>query len=154
MNILETNDSSNDYIRFLFYQLFIHEYCLKASSLNKSNLIEISEDYYRLNPNELNQINQFKKKYNSTKNALLWFLKNSFVRKLLTKSFLTLNLEVLFTLRFFIKDMHRAMINIGLSSIELPISKEKTYYRSQIISEETFQRIKSNIGKGKILSIF
>ncbi|CAF3685375.1 unnamed protein product [Rotaria sp. Silwood1] len=152
LDIVQNNNSSNDHLRFLFYQLFIHEYCLKSSSLNKINLIELIENYYYLNRYELNQINEFDKEYNSTKNVLIWFLKNSFLRRLLTKSLLILNLQILFTLRFFIKDMYKAMIDIGSSSNKYHhIENEEIFYRSQIISEETFGRIKSNIGE--LLSI-
>ncbi|CAF1089265.1 unnamed protein product [Rotaria sordida] len=150
-DIIQNNNSSNDHLRFLFYQLFVHEYCLKSSSSNKIHLIELIEDYYRLNRYELHQIDEFDKEYNSTKNVLIWFLRNTFLRKFLTKSLLILNLKILFTLRFFIKDMYKAMIDIGSSSNKYQISTEQIFYRSQIISEETFGRIKSNIGE--LLSI-
>ncbi|CAF3630576.1 unnamed protein product, partial [Rotaria sp. Silwood2] len=123
-----------------------HEYCLKSFSLNKTNLVELIENYYYLNRHELNQINEFDKEYNSTKNVLIWFLRNSFLRRLLTKSLLILNLKILFTLRFFIKDVYKAMIDISSSSNKYQISHEQIFYRSQIISEETLGRIKSNIG--------
>ncbi len=151
----QTNNSSTDHLRFLFYQLFIHEYCLNSSSLNKTNLIEITEDYYHSNRNELNEIIEFKNEYNSTtKSILKWYLRESFLRKLLTKSLLILNLQILFALRFFIKDMHKAMIDVGLSSNKYRSSSEQIFYRSQILSKETFERIKSNSGKKDFLFSF
>jgi len=154
LHIAQTTNSSNDHLRFLFYQLFIHEYCLNSSSLTKKHLIEIIEDYYQSNQDELNKMIEFNNKYNSTKNVFKWFLRESFLRKLLTKSLLTLNLKILFALRFFIKDMHKTMINIGLSSNKYQSSSEQIFYRSQILSEDTFGRIKSSIGKKKRSYLF
>jgi hypothetical protein len=142
---LQTNNCSTDHLRFLFYQLFIHEYCLNSSSsLTKTNLLEIIEDYYHLNQHELDQIKEFTIKYQSTKNVFKWFLRESFLQRLLTKSLLTLNFKILFALRFFILDMFKTMIDLGSSSRP---ATEQIFYRSQILSAETFGQIKSNIGK-------
>ncbi len=150
----QTNNSSTDHLRFLFYQLFIHQYCLNSSSLTKTSLIEIIEDYYHFNRYELNEITKFKSEYQSTKNVIKWFLRESFLRRLLTKSLITLNLKILFALRFFIKDMHKTMLDLGLSTKKSRLSNEQIVYRSQIISNDAFGRIKSNIGKINCLILF
>ncbi|CAF0845075.1 unnamed protein product [Adineta steineri] len=146
LDIFQPNNLSNDHLRFLFYQLFLHDYCLNSSSLNKTNLIEIIEDYYRLNENELKHIDEFIHDYQSKKHVLSWFLRESFLRRLLTKSLLILDLKILFALRFFLKDMFKTMIDIGLSSNKSRLlSNEQIFYRSQVLSKNTFERIKSNI---------
>ena len=66
----QSNSSSNDHLLFLFYHLFIHEYCLKSLSLHKINPIEFIEEYYLLNRYESNQINKFNNEYNSRENVL------------------------------------------------------------------------------------
>lgn len=119
--------------------------------MDKTHLIEIIEDYYRFNQHELNKINEFNKKYHASKTVLLWFLRDSFLRRLLTKSLLTLNLNILFALRFFVNDMYNIMVEIGLSSHRSEGSEEEIFYRSQILSADTFERIKSNLGE--LLSI-
>ena len=101
------------------------------------------DDYYHLNHHELDQITEFKDKYQPTKNVFKWFLRETFLQRLLTKSLSTLNLTVLFALRFFIKDTFKAMIDSGKSRQ----GNEQIFYRSQILSAETFGRIKSNTGK-------
>ena len=88
------------------------------------------------------------------KNVLLWFLRESFLRRLLIKSLIILDLKILFALRFFIKDMYKTMIDIGLSSQKSQSTNEQIFYRSQILSEETFGRIKSNIGENFVRFCF
>jgi hypothetical protein len=137
-NFQINNNSSTDHLRFIFYQLFIHEYCLNSSSLlTQTNLLNMIEDYYYLNTYEFNQIIQFTDKYQPIK----WFLRETFLQRLLTKSLLTLNLKILFALRFFIQDMFKTMNDLSSQS------HEQIYYRSQILSAETFGRIKSNTSK-------
>ena len=133
-----SDNSSNDHLRFLFYQLFLDEYCLNSSTYSTSNLLAITEEYYRSNSHQLDEFNH------SMKNVLKSFLRESFLRRLLTKSLLILNLKILFALRFFIKDMHKVMLD---SPKTFQLSEEQIFYRSQILSAETFGRIKSNIGK-------
>ena len=100
VDAIQSNPKSNDHLRFLFYQLFIDEYCLNSSLSTKTNFIEIIETYYYLNEDELNE---FKNKYNPSKNIFKWFLQNSFIRRLLTESLLILNLKILFSLRFLLE---------------------------------------------------
>lgn len=161
LDVVQTNNSSNDYLRFLFYQLFIQQYCLNSSStFNKNDCFDLVQDYYSSNRKELKMIHEFDSEYTS-KYAFTWFMKECFIRRMLTQSLLTLNIQVLFSLRFFIKDMFQIMADKGLTSFSKQniysngfgrynngrLTNEQIFYRGQALSKDTFLKIKSNIGK-------
>lgn len=162
IDAVQTNTNSTDHLRFLFYQLFIHQYCLNSSlTSNKTNeFVDIINRYYSSNRSELKIIHQFEDEYNSSKNPLSWFLRDCFIQRMLTKSLLTLDISILFAMRFFIKDMHKAMIeNISTTNsktnfyqngsgrfINGRTTNEQIFYRGQGLSKDTFQKIRSNSG--------
>ena len=161
IDAIQTTNNSNDHLRFLFYQLFVHCYCLHSSStLNSNDFIEIINRYYSTNRYELKLIDQFEDEYNSAKETFPWFIRNSFLQRILTKSLLTLDIPMLFSMRFFIKDMHKAMIDKGSMWNSRTngfqngsgrfgngrSTNEQIFYRGQALAKETFFKIKSNIG--------
>ncbi|CAF0925080.1 unnamed protein product [Rotaria sordida] len=166
IDAVQTNNNSNDHLRFLFYQLFIKQYCLNSSSiLNKNDFIDIIQNYYDLNRKELKLIQEFNNEYNSNKNIFTWFIRDCFIRRMLTQSLLKLDIQILFSLRFFIKDMFKLMIeNVSISNQKQNFysnnsgrytngrsTQEQIFYRGQALSKETLFKIKSNLGE--ILSI-
>jgi hypothetical protein len=166
IDAIQPNNPSTDHLRFLFYQLFIHQYCLNSSSQsNKTEFVDIINNYYSSNRHELKEIHQFEDEYNSFKNTFSWFKRDSFLRRMLTKSLLTLDIEILFSMRFFIKDMHKIMIDkVSTLNSKTNLSQygsgrfingrstnEQIFYRGQALAKETFFKIKSNTGK-KIFS--
>ncbi|CAF4688692.1 unnamed protein product [Rotaria socialis] len=162
IDAIQTNNNSNDHLRFLFYQLFIQQYCLNSSSsLNKNDFINIARNYYSSNRKESKTIHEFEDEYSSIKNIFNWFARDCFIRKMLTQSLLTLDIQMLFSLRFFIKDMFKIMIEkVSMSSQKQNIhsntprryingrsTNEEIFYRGQALSKENFAKIKSNIGE-------
>jgi hypothetical protein len=161
IDAIQTTTNSTDHLRFLFYQLFIHQYCLNSSlTTNKDEFVDIINRYYSSNRTQLKHIHQFEDEYNSSKNLFSWFLRDCFIQRMLTKSLLTLDISILFSMRFFIKDMHKGMIEKALTSNFKTNSyqngsgrfgngrttNEQIFYRGQALSKDTFLKIKSNIG--------
>jgi hypothetical protein len=160
IDAIQTTNNCRDHLEFLFYQLFIREYCLNSpSTLNKSEFTELINDYYSSNRQELKVIHEFENDYNSSKNVFSWFERECFIRRILTQSLLTLNIQILFSLRFFLHDMFKMMIDkVGTSSYQKGniysnrsvngrLTNEQVFYRGQALTKETFFKIKSNIGK-------
>jgi hypothetical protein len=157
IDAIQTNNNSIDHLRFLFYQLFFQQYCLNSSSIfSKKDFLDIIQNYYSSNRYELKLIHEFDDEYNSSKNPLTWFIQDCFIQRMLTKSLLTLDIEILFSMRFFIKDMQKMMIekvsNSKLTNgsgrfINGRLINEQIFYRGQALSKETFEKIKLNSGK-------
>ena len=161
IDAIQTNNNSTDHLRFLFYQLFIQQYCLNSSkTLNKNDFTESIHSYYSTNRHESKVIKEFDEEYNSSKNVLSWFLRDCFIRRILTQSLLTLNIQTLFSMRFFIKDMFKVMSDKAVVSNQKQSiyqngsgrsfngrsTNEQMFYRGQALAKETFGKIKSNIG--------
>jgi hypothetical protein len=166
IDAVQTNTNSTDHLKFLFYQLFIQQYCLNSSSTNnKDEFMEIINNYYKTNRNEIKLIHQFDEEYNSSKNPFSWFLRDCFIQRMLTKSLLTFDISILFTMRFFIKDMHKSMVEKASSTNSRNnfyqngsgrfgngrTTYEQIFYRGQALSKDTFLKIKTNLGE--ILSL-
>lgn len=166
LDAIQPNSCSTDHLRFLFYQIFFHQYCLNSSlNSSKNNFLDIVFNYYSTNRRELKKVQQFDDEYQSSNNILSWFIENSFIRRILTKSLLTLDINILFSLRFFLKDMHKIMmennstINSKTNYYQNGSSRflngrttyEQIFYRGQALAKDTLFRIKSNIGKIKSL---
>ena len=162
VDVIQANHNSNDHLRFLFYQLFIRQYCLNSPSLlNKDDFMDLVHDYYSSNRKESKTIEQFDRDYVASKNCFSWFMRDCFLRRMLTQSLLTLNIKVLFSLRFFIRDLFKIMIDKAVVSVQKQKSysynagrylngrsmNEQIFYRGQALSDETFVKIKTNVGK-------
>lgn len=161
VDAVQTTNNSTDHLRFLFYQLFIHQYCLNSSaSAGKKDLLELIHAYYKSNRNEMKEIHQFEEDYQASKNALQWFFEESFLRRIFQKSLLTLDIPILFSMRFFINDMHQAMVeknsswNSKTNYSARRFNNEQMVYRGQALSKETLLKIKANTGKGLFQSSY
>ncbi|CAF1509220.1 unnamed protein product, partial [Adineta ricciae] len=159
IDAIQTSNNSTDHLRFLFYQLFIQQYCLNSSkTLTNHDFLKFAQKYYQANRKESKLIKQFINECHSSKDLFFWFLQNSFLRRMFTQSLLTLDIQLLFFLRYFIHDMHRYMVeqatnssqrsNYGAARFNSARStSEKVFYRGQALGKDTFLKIKSNIGE-------
>lgn len=135
------NRSDVDHLSFVFFQLFLNEFCLKSSSsFDSTNFFEILRTYYQTNANRLEQIEHLNEIIHSSKKFLRFYRQNSFVGQILQKSLQNFDLKILFSMRFLIENLHRS------SNSEFHFETDEIFYRSQILSEETFGKLKSNIG--------
>ena len=162
LEALQSTMSSVEHLRFLFYQMFIHEFCLdsSSSSLNYNEFLQLIDGYYSSNENEMLVVREFRDGYRSSERPFSWFTRPCVVRRLLTRSLLALDIPTLLAMRFFIKDMFKAMISQTSASNGKPYSYsngsnrylngrssgEQLVYHGQALAKETFMKIKLNIG--------
>jgi hypothetical protein len=95
-------ESSN----YLWYQLF-RDTLMTMETENdqcKQQLIDYCRSYYRLNKKCLEQIDTFEQTYQSS-DAIRWYTKDSFLYRFVNKALRTEDIEALFRLRYFIKDL-------------------------------------------------
>jgi len=161
IDAIQTNTCSTDHLRFLFYQLFIQHYCLNSSTtLNKTDFLNLVQNYYSSNRQESKLINEFNNEYNTSKDILPWFIRDCFIRRMLTQSLIILDIEILFSMRFFIKDMSKIMIEKGSTLnpkqnfyqngsgrfMNTRLTNEQIFYRGQALGKDILYKIKSNSG--------
>ncbi|CAF3383796.1 unnamed protein product [Rotaria socialis] len=105
-------------------------------------MIQACREYYDGNTNEMKFIDDFEKNYRS-EDAIVWYLKRSFVYKLITKALRTRDMDLLCMFRFFIDDLTE---NFRHEHEKLLSSKEKMLnaYRRVKLSKEEFDELKEN----------
>ncbi|CAF0735956.1 unnamed protein product [Adineta steineri] len=115
-------------IPFLFSQIFIDSLLkLKSNENDQNNLIRYLQHEYQNNPNELNNIQEFKENYLS--NKVLWWYKRKdfFFSSTLNAVLKTENLSMMFLFRSFLFDIKEQLRKYQ------PKQRLKVY-RSQIMS--------------------
>lgn len=149
IKIFDTNQpidrlQSNSNTEFLHSQLFIH--FLRNITLthdqihdNKKELIELCKTINADNLNQIKMLNEFEHSYLSS-NALWWYTVDLFLYQLLNKSLCTINIDVLYLLQFFIRDLIKQLENNQTTSVT-------RVYRSYLLSNEELELFKDSIGK-------
>lgn len=149
------NGNGKDHLRFLFYQIFLQQFCFNASAnLNEKDFIEQIRPFYASNRRLSRLLDQFEAEYRSSANALHWFTDAPFLRRVLTESLLKLRISLIFAARFFIRDLHKAMRDERASlstrtrfGSGRATTNEQIFYRGQALAKETFQKLKASVGK-------
>jgi hypothetical protein len=106
-----TRDLSRQSNDFLWLQL-VHDVLssLSRDEQAKRQMIDACRQYYQGNLKELALIHQFEIAYES-KDAIRWYLKTSFLRKMINKALRTEDTNQLYTLRYFLGDLIESLIH-------------------------------------------
>ena len=99
---MQHKDLSKQSSDFLWLQLF-HDVILHLprDEQAKKQMIDACRHYYQNNLKELKLIDEFEQKYQS-KEAIHWYMKNSFLRKMINKALRTEDINQLYILRYFL----------------------------------------------------
>ncbi|CAF1191584.1 unnamed protein product [Rotaria sp. Silwood1] len=136
-----TKDLSKESAEFLWFQLFNYVIArLPRNQQAKQQMIQICKDYYHGNTKEIELIHQFEQNYLS-KDALLWYSKQSFIYKLVNKALRTKDIDLLYMFRFFIEDLSK---NLQHEHEKILLSNENTLnvYRGVKLDKEEFNKLK------------
>ncbi|CAF4324469.1 unnamed protein product, partial [Adineta steineri] len=133
----QSNNISNTH--FIYSQLLINV-LLQMIPINtdKNKLIVLCKEKYYDIDNEMKLIQEFENNYSSN-DAIYWYMRDSFIYRVLNKALQTQNIDLLFLFRFFIHDIRQALKqNKCTSSIQV--------YRSQLMTKEQINLLKNSIG--------
>jgi tetratricopeptide (TPR) repeat protein len=150
-----TIDSQTDVLEFL-YSKVLRDVLLEGAETAQSEMVTFCRQKYADNPIELNRVEEFEEYYKS-ENAIFWFTRDIFLYRLLNKALRDRDIETLYSLRYFIGDLHlrlKERYNSQLSSS--PASCRKyTVYRGQLMNNAEFdEKIQRNIGGFFSMSTF
>ena len=144
MNIFQQSSHSPLNSEFLWFQRIL-AVLLDSDDRDKAkeNFLEAYKRYFDGNRRKEEKIQLFENTYQSC-DALQWYTRECFFFEVLNKALRTQDIDVLFSLRFFLQDMYE----------QLKFEYEKTShqidllaYRGQIISSMELQTIRENIGQ-------
>lgn len=134
---------------FLYFQLFI-DIILKITNENtdqiklKQDLINICQENYQGNENELNIIDEFNKNYKK-EDAIWWYTRESCFYRLLNKSLRLQDFDILFSMRFFLTDLYYQLNDEYKKNLNSNLLIQ--VYRGQAIHINELNLIKDNIGE-------
>ena len=144
MSIYNTNfktDQSTTHLdgRFVHSQLFID--CLlrmKNSKKEKDDFISYCLNQYHSNQQDLKIIQEFQDTYSSEK-SIWWYTRDTFLYQILNQSLRRQNIDLLFGLRFFIRDIEQQLQKYNCH-------EQIRLYRGQFISNEELNILQQSIG--------
>lgn len=105
---------------------------------DNQQFITLCKNEYRDNDHELKIIHEFEQHYSKTE-SLSWFMKKSFIYRILHKAFLTQDVDLLLTLRFFIQDIVQQIKQNHCSN-------PKRVYHTHLMTFEELNLIENSIG--------
>jgi hypothetical protein len=130
------------------YSKVLRDVLLEDKEFSRSEMITFCQQKYADNPTELNRVEEFEEYYRS-ENAIFWFTRDTFLYRLLNRALRNQEIETLYSIRYFIKDLHlrlKERYNSQLSSSTAFCEKD-TIYRGQLMDNEEFdKKIRSNVG--------
>ncbi|CAF1116131.1 unnamed protein product [Adineta ricciae] len=144
-----SNNSTRQEADFM-YSSFLREILIKLDS-TEEEMTTFCRQQCAGNEPDLNTVDEFEQYYDA-QNAIFWYTRDTFLYRLLNQALRELNVDVLYSLRYFIKDLHsqledrhfnQLMSNSETSSSTLP----SAVYRGQLMNNKEFdQKIRHNAG--------
>lgn len=151
--IINSNDNNHEQSttdlggQFLHSQLLID--CLikmKSTDKDKNELIALCKQRYLQNPAELKIVEEFEREY-SSKRAVWWYTRDSFLHKILNKALRKETIHLLFLFRFVIHDLAEHLkANKCSSAVRV--------YRAQFMSNDEIQMFKNSLGECVAINSF
>ena len=143
INIFKTGTNKADQSTTELNGNFIHSLLLidvqrmKSIESDKQQLIQLCKKEYRTNNMELILVREFEKYYRADK-ALWWYTRDSFLYRVLNKALRIQNIDLLFLLRFVIRDIYQ---QLKLYQHQSPIR----VFRGQVMSIDELKTLRKSI---------
>ena len=130
------------------HSLLLIDVLLRMESVEteKQDFIAFCKNEYKGNKIQLDILCEFKVSYTS-KTALWWYTRESFLYKMVNKALRVQNIDVLFLFRFFLRDIHHELQrNQCQSAIRT--------YRGQVLSNDELTNLRKSVGELISISSF
>ncbi|CAF0891661.1 unnamed protein product, partial [Didymodactylos carnosus] len=129
---------------FMYFQL-LTDILIQMDDIQKNakkDMIDECREQYTGNKQELTVIDDFEENYSSDK-AVWWYTRDCFLYRILNKALRVQDVDILFKLRFFIKDLHQQLEQLRSQNNE---TGTLTVYRGQAMVKEEFNKLQNHIG--------
>ncbi|CAF1063376.1 unnamed protein product [Didymodactylos carnosus] len=140
-------------VSFMYFQLLVSistELAHKDSM--KQELIDLCRMEYAGNDKELNAIDQFHKTY-SKEQAIEWYMKDCFLYRILNKALRIQDIDMLFKLGFFIRDLQEELGKLQKSATTR-LGRTITVYRGLEMSNKEFESTEKKVGGLLLMNSF
>ncbi|CAF1335203.1 unnamed protein product, partial [Didymodactylos carnosus] len=142
-NVQQTHKNlSSENGDFMWFQLCIEALLrMKTEDIDssKAELVKLCKEQYQDNKSELKILDELTTEYESSR-SLWWYTRESFLYRLLNKALRQQDINMLYTLRFFIHDLHQQLLLEQKRFTESLIH----VYRGQAMSVDELEHMKSS----------
>ncbi|CAF1114702.1 unnamed protein product [Didymodactylos carnosus] len=143
-------DLEQESINYLWYQLLRDTLMTMETQTeqSKQEMIDYCRLYFHSNSTYLKQIDEFQQTYRSS-DAIRWYTKDCFLFRFVNKALRTENIESLFQLRYFIKDLCKNLKLLFDENFQLYQESLDTitFYRGLTLSDKDINQLKQSIKK-------
>ncbi|CAF3857202.1 unnamed protein product [Rotaria magnacalcarata] len=129
---------------FMYFQLLIDVLLSINVGNAKQDMINKCRQQYDGNEVQLKTIDDFEKSY-TFNTAIQWYTSDTFIYRILNKALRVQDIDTLFKIRFFIKDLHLQLEKL-YENDEKKQSGTLVVYRGQLLAADEFEKIRQNIG--------
>ncbi|CAF3433275.1 unnamed protein product [Rotaria socialis] len=144
-----TEQENNKQEATFMYSQLLNEVLLEIETTElelddlKMKLLELFREQYDGSNADLLIIDEFQRDYTSDK-AIWWYTRECFLYRILNKALRIQDTEILYKLRFFIKDVHLQIKKLySQSTFDTQLI---TVYRGQGMSNDEFENLRQNVG--------
>ncbi|CAF1032337.1 unnamed protein product [Adineta steineri] len=139
-----SNRKSNELEQSFTCALLLKEILINSESNEqiKQEFIKFSRFYYEKNSNELNLIDLFQTNNYNQITPIEWYTRECFISSMIHRALRLYDIEILYKLAFFIRDLHKQINNSYLQSTD---HQKLTVYYGLGISNDQFTKLNMNI---------
>ncbi|UJR32875.1 hypothetical protein I4U23_020336 [Adineta vaga] len=138
-----SNEISRERTSFIFIQIFNEIVArLKFDSNAKNVFIDFCRLHYSHNDKQLHMINEFTKSYRPH-TALDWFQRSCFISKILNRVKRTREIDIIYKLGFFIKQLHVQLVHLHEENESL-LKTLSIVYRGKTMLNDEFDLLLKN----------
>lgn len=117
---------------------------LMSAESNKTEMLDFCRQQYADDKTQLRFIQEFEEHYQPQK-AIFWYTRDTFLYRLLNKALRENDIDTLYSLRYFIKDLHCQIEDFHAKQM-VTNTRIITLYRGQLIKTDEFeQKVKHNL---------
>ena len=115
-----------------------------SNDIRRELIVECCKKYAN-DPHELTYIDELDVEY-TAEQAIWWYTRPTFMYKMLNRALLVQNINILYKMRFFIKDLHLQLEKLHRSYVDTLSSNTLTVYRGLSLLDSAFVQIEQNRG--------
>ncbi|CAF3797974.1 unnamed protein product [Rotaria sp. Silwood1] len=144
---IDKQEASFMYAQLLKTIIFESSY----SDIDKKDLIDFCRAQYADNPRQLELVDELERDYLTVHSAIWWYTLDGFLYKMLNKALRTLDVDTLFHLRVYIKDLHRQLVILHKEKV---LADKRIYYERLGINEERIYQLLGTHDSDKLYEIW
>jgi hypothetical protein len=133
---------SNENAKFMWFQLLVQVLLrMSPTTKSKNDLLQQSFLVYSKDPSMQKKIHEFNRTYQA-KDAINWYTKTGFLYRLFNQACRTDDIDLLFSFRFFIRDLHEQLTKLYHEQRSQRNPKQTLIvYRGTLISKTEFDML-------------